>query len=126
MSDMVQIPREVLEKIQWGSYTDLGVKSCVVCGSTCFEPHKEDCPIGIALKPKDVIKEVKVIPQHEMDYYGQKLVTKIGGGVNCRGCYLRTDAGECKAFAANDGDIDSRCCGGSNRDMKNRIWVKAE
>jgi hypothetical protein len=59
---MVQIPREVLEKIQWGSYTDLGVKSCVVCGGVYFESHKEDCLIGIALKPKEVVKEEKVIP----------------------------------------------------------------
>jgi hypothetical protein len=68
--------------------------------------------------------EEKVITQHEMDFNGHKLVTKIGGGVNCRGCYFKTDAGECNAFYY-DGDIDSKCCGGSNRDMKNRIWVEA-
>ena len=125
MSDMVQIPREVLEEIQWGSYTDLGVKSCVACGCVCFESHKEDCPIGIALKSKEVVEE-KVIPQHEMVLNGHKFVTKIGGGWHgCLGCYFRTVAGECNAIYY-DGEMDSKCCGSSSPDKLNRIWVKEE
>jgi hypothetical protein len=69
-NNMVHLSRSILEKIQW--HGEEGCEPyCKICNEQCGHGHKEDCPIGIALKPKDVIIEEKVIPQNEMEYKGK-------------------------------------------------------
>lgn len=68
MSDMVTIPREVLEKIQWrGDNGDL-VEYCPICDSWISKGHDKDCPISIALGPKAETSNPPAEPvQHEME-----------------------------------------------------------
>ena len=117
MRDMVQIPREALENIQWVWGVKTLRKFCPICKANSQDGHTEDCPIGIALKPKEVVEE-KVIPQHEMMVDDQKYITKLG--------IARSECGGCVFFKKLRCEFPFDCIGAANSDGLNRIWVKAE
>jgi hypothetical protein len=126
MSNMVTIPREVLEKLQWQEHEDRS-ETCCICHM--LKPiigvgHKQDCPIGIALKAANV--DEKVTPQHEMEVVevAQKYVTKLGiAKDDCRGCVFLKEL-RCEFPHGNSHYND--CTSGANHDGLNRVWAKVQ
>ena len=124
MSDMVQIPREVLEKIEW--CCGISFDQCPICRREIIDGHFNSCPIGIALKPTEVEQEspVAVPVEHEMVYDGEKYRTEpcSGRGMGvCNGCDVEV---ACDGGLITDELKRGMCLGLMNPDMKERIWKK--
>lgn len=120
-NDMVQIPREVLEKLQWVGVD--GYKECAFCTGDLVVGHKADCPIGIALKPKDVASKTTNEPvQHEMTYNGEKYRTECIDYVVPELCMFCDFIESCCNSDAPSNSV--WCQSRRNADGKNRIWKK--
>lgn len=116
-NDMVQIPREVLEKIQWQEHEDRSQTCCICSGVRNYVlniGHKEDCPIGIALKQEKISEPV----QHELILDGVMYRTVI--------CDLSTACVTCDLYTQCRGHILSDkanlCMAHLNIDGKDRHW----
>lgn len=124
MSDMIQIPREALKKVEWccGDHVD-NPDSCPLCSSQENDGHKADCPIGIALKPKEVVPKTPTESvQHEMTFNEEKYVTECTDGTASESCRLCDFLGSC---CNDDAPSDSVWCyPRRNADGKNRFWKK--
>lgn len=132
--EMVQIPREVLEKIQWQEHEDRSQTCCICSGVRNYIlniGHKEDCPIGIALKQEavSVQHEEAESVQYEMVVDENKYVTILGVDkgkkISCRWCdFLEEEDSECHN-PAKSGCIHATCCHARySPDKLNRIWKK--
>ena len=124
-NNMVHLSRSILEKIQW--HGEEGCEPyCKICNEQCGHGHKEDCPIGIALKG---------VPQHEMTIGGDKYVTKLNVAISssaeygtlalCYGCCFFLSSSSSLTCTRDDYKTLA-CIGSNNPDKLNRIWVKAE
>lgn len=115
--DMVTIPREVLEKFQWVGV--VGYKECAFCDGDVIVGHREDCPVSIALKPKEEVPEPAPV-QHEMIFNGEKYRTVFNAVIgSCYGCDLEAACSLKRTPADSD-----RCLPSHNADKKNRVWEK--
>lgn len=121
--EMVSIPRYILTALEWTGRHEV---CCSICSGLYTDGHKENCPIGIALKPKAVVPEVPIPKscQHTMNIDGEKYRTEIYSGpieLLCRYCDLY--------IACRDGNLpdESNLCmayNSQNPDRQERIWKK--
>ena len=132
-TEMVQIPRKALEKIEW-QYTIVGNVSLYICPACGREKemqkgHKDDCPIGIALKTTYIEQKTdKPTEQRTMELDGDKFVTVIQKeDMVCKGCFfLRDMSCALPPFRSISRSSYYGCEACSYIDRKSRIWVKAE
>jgi hypothetical protein len=123
-TEMVQIPRKALEKIEWINVAcgEGFLSICPACGreKEMQKGHKDDCPIGIALKNTN-------IQQKTMELDGDKFVTVIQKeGRMCKGCYFLRNDGICGIPRGKSVPnlVYYGCEACHYTDRKNRIWVK--
>jgi hypothetical protein len=147
-TEMVQIPRKALEKIEWINVAcgEGYLSICPACGreKEMQKGHKDDCPIGIALNKtsieqktmeldgdKFVTQTDKPAEQKTMKLDGIKFVTQIGEkngkGSSCKGCHFIKKDEICGLPDVGIPEVAIEGCNPINwDDGKNRVWVKAE